>query len=82
MPCVLFILAKFGSDPEQAILEAVNGTKDNDTIGAIVGAAMGALHGADALPREWLSQLTGRLGAYDDGRVFELTDAASEAWLN
>ena len=82
MPMVLFILAKYGADPEQAILEAVNGTKDNDTIAAIVGAAAGALHGANAFPREWISQLTGRLGIDDDGHLFQLTDAAIEAWLH
>jgi ADP-ribosylglycohydrolase len=81
MPNVLFILAKFGSDPEQAVLEAVNGTKDNDTIAAIVGAAMGAMHGSEAFPRDWIGQLTGRLGLADDGKAFELTDAAVEAWL-
>jgi hypothetical protein len=32
-------------DPEEAILRAVNDTKDNDTVAAIVGAAVGALHG-------------------------------------
>lgn len=39
VPSVLFILARFGHDPERAILEAVNNTKDNDTVAAIVGAA-------------------------------------------
>jgi len=82
MPMVLFILAKYCTDPEQAVLEAVNGTKDNDTIAAIVGAAAGALHGANAFPREWITQLTGRLGIDDDGHLFQLTDDAIVAWLN
>ena len=82
MPMVLFILAKYGGDPEQAILEAVNSTKDNDTIAAIVGAAVGALHGANAFPRNWIAHLTGRLGVDDDGHLFRLTDDAIEAWLH
>ena len=82
MPCVLFILAKYGSDPERSILEAVNHTKDNDTIAAIVGAAIGAFYGRDAIPSNWIDNLTGRLGANDDGRVFELVNAATEAWVN
>jgi ADP-ribosyl-[dinitrogen reductase] hydrolase len=36
---------RHADDPEEAILRAVSDTKDNDTIGAIVGAAVGALHG-------------------------------------
>ncbi len=81
MPCVLFILAKYGSDPERSILEAVNHTKDNDTIAAIVGAAIGAFYGIDAMPSQWITNLTGRLGMNDDGHVFELADSAAEAWL-
>ena len=82
MPCVLFILAKYGDNPERAILEAVNGTKDNDTIAAIVGGAMGALYGAESFPEAWVSDLTGSLGSDTDTSVFELTDRALDAWLN
>ena len=52
-PSVLYILARYAEDPEEAIVRAVNDTKDNDTIAAIVGAAVGALHGAKALPTRW-----------------------------
>jgi ADP-ribosyl-[dinitrogen reductase] hydrolase len=50
----------------------VNDTKDNDTIAASVGAAVGMLHGAQALPRRWREGLTGRATADDDGRMFDL----------
>jgi len=50
MPSALYILARHADDPEQAIIRAVNDTKDNDTVAAIVGAAGGALHGRRALP--------------------------------
>jgi ADP-ribosylglycohydrolase len=76
VPTALFILAKHAADPEQAIIRAVNDTYDNDTIGAIVGAAVGALHGEAALPQRWRVNLLGRTGATDDGRVFELVAAA------
>ena len=76
VPAVLFILARYGEDPEEAIVRAVNDTKDNDTIAAIVGAAVGALHGEDALPRRWRDGLLGRTTADDDGRIFELLDRA------
>jgi len=72
VPSALYILARHGSDPKAAILAAVNDTKDNDTIAAIVGAAVGALHGLAALPDAWIAQLSGRTEASDDGRVFEL----------
>jgi ADP-ribosylglycohydrolase len=46
---VLHILMRHAGDPEEAIIRAVNDTKDNDTIAAIVGAAVGALHGLRAV---------------------------------
>lgn len=76
VPTVLFILARHGHDPEAAILSAVNETKDNDTIAAIVGAAVGALRGRSQLPQRWIDGLSGRTDANDDGRVFELIDRA------
>jgi ADP-ribosylglycohydrolase len=76
LPSVLYILARHAHDPEEAIARAVNDTCDNDTIAAIVGAAVGALHGHDALPERWRHGLLGRTGASDDGRVFELIGQA------
>jgi hypothetical protein len=81
VPCVLWILAQHAHDPEEALVRAVNDTRDNDTIAAIVGAAVGALHGADALPSRWRWGLLGRTRADDDGQVFRLIEAAvRHAW--
>ncbi|MCA9700129.1 MAG: ADP-ribosylglycohydrolase family protein [Myxococcales bacterium] len=80
MPCVILILCRYGHDPEEAIVRAVNDTKDNDTVAAIVGAAVGALHGRSALPKPWIDKLTGRTGESDDGRVFELLAEAQQLW--
>lgn len=75
VPTVLHILARHGADPEQAIMRAVNDTKDNDTVAAIVGAAVGALHGETALPQRWRNGLGGRVIAnVDDRRVWRLLD--------
>ena len=41
-------------------MRSVNDTKDNDTIAAIVGAAVGALHGESAIPQVWRDGLLGR----------------------
>jgi len=76
VPSVLWILAQYAHDPEEAIVRAVNDTTDNDTVAAIVGAAVGALHGAAALPARWRAGLLGRTQAADDGVVFRLTEAA------
>jgi ADP-ribosylglycohydrolase len=82
VPSVLYILARHGHDPEQAIVRAVNDTKDNDTVAAIVGAAVGALHGQANLPSRWLAGLSGRTRAGDEGRVQELVaKAISSGWM-
>ena len=72
VPCVVYILMCHGHDPEEAIVRAVNDTRDNDTVGAVVGAAVGALHGRRGLPERWVEGLSGRTREDDDGRVFEL----------
>jgi ADP-ribosylglycohydrolase len=81
VPSVLYILARHGRDPEEAIVRAVNDTKDNDTIAAIVGAAVGALHGLSALPERWVRGLLGRTHERDDGEVFRLVSVAAEAFI-
>ena len=78
IPCVLYILARHGDDPVQAILEAVNKTRDNDTIAAIVGAAVGALHGRSNLPVPWQNGLVGRTTHNDDAKVFSLLAQAGD----
>jgi len=82
VPSVLWILERHADDPEEAIVRAVNDTNDNDTIAAIVGAAVGALHGGNALPRRWEMGLLGRTTADDSGRVFRLVESAiRQEWL-
>jgi ADP-ribosyl-[dinitrogen reductase] hydrolase len=80
VPSVIYILMKYGNNPEEAIVRAVNDTVDNDTIAAIVGAAVGALHGKDRLPQRWIQNLSGRTKENDDGRVFELLQMARKLW--
>jgi ADP-ribosyl-[dinitrogen reductase] hydrolase len=72
VPSVLYILARHAHSAEEAITRAVNDTVDNDSAGAIVGAAVGALHGLGGLPWKWIEALTGRTYESDDGRVFKL----------
>ena len=80
VPSALYVLARHAADPEEALVRAVNDTKDNDTIAAIVGAAVGALHGAGALPERWVAQLSGRTRDSDDGEVQRIMARARERW--
>lgn len=80
LPSVIFILMKHGHNLEEAIIRAVNDTKDNDTIGAIVGAAVGALHGKRAIPERWIRNHSGRTSFSDDGRIFDLLTDAKNLW--
>jgi ADP-ribosyl-[dinitrogen reductase] hydrolase len=81
IPSVIYILMYHGDDFEEAVVRAVNDTKDNDTIAAIVGAVLGALHGKAAIPRRWIDNLSGRTTDSDDGRVFELIrEARKQFW--
>ncbi len=80
VPSALYIMMRYAHNPEEAIVRAVNDTWDNDTTGAIVGAAMGALYGKDALPQRWLSGLLGRTSFDDDGRIFEIMKMARKKW--
>lgn len=80
VPSVIYILMLHADDPEEAIVRAVNDTKDNDTIAAIVGAAVGALHGKKRLPERWIRNLSGRTSFDDDGRIFELIEESKKLW--
>ncbi|MDD1443610.1 ADP-ribosylglycohydrolase family protein [Dolichospermum sp. ST_sed3] len=80
MPCVLYILSQYGDNPEEAIIRAVNDTKDNDTVAAIVGAAVGAVHGRAAIPTRWIRALLGRTGPDDDWHIFELIEDAKQSF--
>lgn len=69
VPAVLGILACCGDDPEQAILAGVNIGNDTDTVATMVGSILGALHGIEALPSNYLPVL-------NEANNFELEDLA------
>ena len=80
VPSVLYILMRHAEEPIEAMVRAVNDTKDNDTIGAIVGAALGALYGREAFVPQWIINLSGRTSIDDAGRVFEIIEAARKTF--
>ncbi len=80
VPSVIYIMMRYGHDLEEAVVSAVNDTKDNDTIASIVGALAGALHGRKGIPARWVGNLTGRSTDRDDGKVFEIIADARRIW--
>jgi len=82
MPSVLYILTTHASNPEEAIVRAATDTHDSDSIAAIVGAAVGALHGLTGIPERWVKNLTGRIREGGGGQVFRLILHAKQIfWL-
>ena len=70
VPAVIGILACCGNDPEEAILAAVNIGNDTDTVATMVGSIVGALHGIEALPSNYLPVL-------NKANKFKLEDLAT-----
>lgn len=56
-PCALLAAIRYIDSPETAVIKAVNFGGDTDTIGAMTGALMGALHGKDWIPARWLDNM-------------------------
>ena len=63
------------------MVRAVNDCEDNDSVAALVGAAVGALHGDKCFPEAWKRGLLGRTRGRDDGHVHELIVNALGAFL-
>jgi ADP-ribosylglycohydrolase len=57
VPAALYYFLRFRDDPEEAIIAAVNETRDADTVGAMAGTLVGAAHGVEALPSRLLEPL-------------------------
>lgn len=57
VPFATFIFLRYGDDPLFALTEAANAGGDTDSIGAIVGGWLGALHGAKQMPGELLDRI-------------------------
>jgi len=81
IPAVLLILGRYGHDPEEAVVRAVNDTKDNDTIASIVGAAVGALHGIGRIPERWIRGLSGWYSFASNESVRTLATEAVRVFL-
>ena len=59
----LWAFLRYGSTPEECVVRAVSFGGDTDTIGAMAGALVGALHGSSWMPTRWYDNIeNGRLG--------------------
>jgi len=54
VPMVLYTLILYADNPFKALIKSVTVSKDRDTIGAIVGYFLGALHGVKGFPKHLL----------------------------
>lgn len=75
VPAVFGILVASKNNPMEAIVAAVNIGSDTDTIAAMTGAIMGALHGPDVFPDEYLT-LIENVNGYDFRYMAEAVDKA------
>ena len=55
--CALLAVVKYHAAPEEAVIKSVGFGGDTDTIGAMTGAQMGALHGKDWIPKRWFDNI-------------------------
>lgn len=54
-----FLFVRFGSDARACLIETASAGGDTDSIGAVVGGWLGALHGAQGLPQDLVAGLCG-----------------------
>jgi ADP-ribosylglycohydrolase len=73
VPAALGLVVAADADPVAAIHAAVNAGNDTDTVATMVGAIVGALHGAAALPAHYLQVLTAENG-------WDLVALAEDLW--
>ena len=65
-PPALWAALRYQHDPEAALIEAVNLGGDADTIGAMTGALVGALHGTNWIPSRWFENLENGVNGRDE----------------
>jgi poly(ADP-ribose) glycohydrolase ARH3 len=76
----LFLALRYADQPLDGLFAAVNAGGDTDTVAAMTGSVLGALHGAAIFPTEWLELLE----AGEDGvqGLLAVADGLSELAMN
>jgi ADP-ribosylglycohydrolase len=54
---VVHLIARYENDLKEALIQSVMAGGDNAARGMLVGMVLGAHHGPDCLPMEWVSEL-------------------------
>ena len=67
--CVLWAFSNHWQDPERCIAETVALGGDTDTLGAMAGAIVGALHGTHWLPSRWYENMENEGAFGRDGSI-------------
>ena len=57
LPCVVHLTAKYEDNLEEALIENVMAGGDSAARGMIVGALLGAHHGMESIPKNWLEAM-------------------------
>ena len=70
LPIALGLLAATGGDCAETVLGGVNYGRDSDSIASMGGALAGALGGREAVPREWVEEVStaSRIDVEEAGR--------------
>jgi poly(ADP-ribose) glycohydrolase ARH3 len=53
VPCALWIVCESYNNPEECLIRGVNMGGDTDTVAAMIGDVVGALHGREWIPARW-----------------------------
>jgi len=77
VPAVLAIFSLAQGDPARSIINAVNFGRDADTLGTMIGAIVGALHGTAGLKPEWVAKIEAASGFQKD-LAFKMVNATRQ----
>lgn len=78
VPAAIYAFVSHWDSFAEAVLFAIRIGGDTDTIGAMTGAIAGALHGADAIPPNWLEAAENGFQGKD--YIRSLADSLFETW--
>jgi poly(ADP-ribose) glycohydrolase ARH3 len=62
----LWAFLRYGKTPEECIIRAVGFGGDTDTLGAMAGALVGALHGSSWIPARWYDNIENGVHGRDE----------------
>ncbi|UJR15980.1 hypothetical protein I4U23_002899 [Adineta vaga] len=83
VPCVLWVICESYREPEECLIRGVNMGGDTDTIAAMIGDIIGALHGTQWIPTRWSDHIEPNSEAnMNRGKDFAIELAKKLATMN